>query len=139
LGFATVFYCLKFETSLFVASYDSQGHGGDIRPRLHTGDELASEFTSLTSTLHRHHGKRPIVVDVFTVPLLRNGLHNTGVILLLGADYIENTASSILVYPSNELFTKNLSSLDLIYLAMDVHVTISYFSHFSITILICVN
>jgi hypothetical protein len=27
----------RFETSLFVASYDSQGHGGGIRPRLHTG------------------------------------------------------------------------------------------------------
>jgi hypothetical protein len=31
----TIFYCLRFETSLFVASYDSQGHGGSIRPRLH--------------------------------------------------------------------------------------------------------
>jgi hypothetical protein len=30
--------CLSFETSLFVASYDSQGHGGGIRPRLHTGE-----------------------------------------------------------------------------------------------------
>jgi hypothetical protein len=28
---------LRFETFLFVASYDSQGHGGGIRPRLHTG------------------------------------------------------------------------------------------------------
>jgi hypothetical protein len=28
---------LRFETSFFVASYDSQGYGGDIRPRLHTG------------------------------------------------------------------------------------------------------
>jgi hypothetical protein len=37
LGLATKFYCLRFETSLFVASYDSQGHGGSIRPRLHTG------------------------------------------------------------------------------------------------------
>jgi hypothetical protein len=37
LRLATVFYCLRFETSLFVASYDSQGHGGGIRPRLHTG------------------------------------------------------------------------------------------------------
>jgi hypothetical protein len=37
LGLATIFYCLRFETSLFVASYDSQGHGGGIRPRLHTG------------------------------------------------------------------------------------------------------
>jgi hypothetical protein len=38
LGLATIFYCLRFETSLFVASYDSQGHGGGIRPRPHTGD-----------------------------------------------------------------------------------------------------
>jgi hypothetical protein len=37
LGLATVFYCLRFETSLFVASYGSQGHSGGIRPRLHTG------------------------------------------------------------------------------------------------------
>jgi hypothetical protein len=37
LGLATVFYCLRFETSLFVASYDSQGHGGGIRRRHHTG------------------------------------------------------------------------------------------------------
>jgi hypothetical protein len=36
------FYCLKFETSLFVASYDSQGHGGGIRPRLHTGHSCES-------------------------------------------------------------------------------------------------
>jgi hypothetical protein len=28
---------LRFETSLFVAFYDSQGYGGDIRHRLHTG------------------------------------------------------------------------------------------------------
>jgi hypothetical protein len=35
LGLPTVFYCLRIETSLFVASYDSQGHGGGIRPRLH--------------------------------------------------------------------------------------------------------
>jgi hypothetical protein len=32
---ATIFYCLRIETSLFVASYNSQGHGGGIRPRLH--------------------------------------------------------------------------------------------------------
>jgi hypothetical protein len=35
------------------------------------------------------------IVDVFTVLLLRNGLHNTVVLLLLSADYIENTASSV--------------------------------------------
>jgi hypothetical protein len=33
----TIFYCLRFETSLFVASYDSQGYGGGIRSCLHTG------------------------------------------------------------------------------------------------------
>jgi hypothetical protein len=37
LVLATIFYCLRSETSHFVASYDSQGHGGGIRPRLHTG------------------------------------------------------------------------------------------------------
>jgi hypothetical protein len=33
----TIFHCLRFETSFFVASYDSKGYGGGIRPRLHTG------------------------------------------------------------------------------------------------------
>jgi hypothetical protein len=37
VGLVAIFYCLRFETSLFVASYDSQGHGWGIRPRLHTG------------------------------------------------------------------------------------------------------
>jgi hypothetical protein len=37
VGLADIFYCLRFETSLFVASYESQGYGGGIRPRLHTG------------------------------------------------------------------------------------------------------
>jgi hypothetical protein len=43
VGLAVIFYRLSFETSLFVASYDSQGHGGRIRPRLHTGFESESE------------------------------------------------------------------------------------------------
>jgi hypothetical protein len=37
VGLVTIFYCLRFETSLFVASYESQGYGGGIRPLLHTG------------------------------------------------------------------------------------------------------
>jgi hypothetical protein len=37
LGLRPYFTVSDFETSLFVASYDSQGHGGGIRPRLHTG------------------------------------------------------------------------------------------------------
>jgi hypothetical protein len=48
VGFATIFYCFGFETSLLVASYDSQGHGGGIRARLHKG-YLSSDF-SLTSS-----------------------------------------------------------------------------------------
>jgi hypothetical protein len=39
-GLATIFYCLTFETSLFVASYDSQCHGGGIRSCVHTGISL---------------------------------------------------------------------------------------------------
>jgi hypothetical protein len=38
-------YCLRFETSLFVSSSDSQGHGGGIRPRLHTGKALDLRMT----------------------------------------------------------------------------------------------
>jgi hypothetical protein len=30
LGLVTIFYCFKLETSLFVASYDSQVYGGGI-------------------------------------------------------------------------------------------------------------
>jgi hypothetical protein len=37
VGLVAIFYCFRFETFLFVASCDSQGHGGGIRPRLHTG------------------------------------------------------------------------------------------------------
>jgi hypothetical protein len=51
LGLATVFYCLRFESSLFVASYDSQGHGGGIRPRLHMGADSTSQLKSSLQTL----------------------------------------------------------------------------------------
>jgi hypothetical protein len=37
VGLATIFYCLRFETSLFIASYGSQVYDGGIQPRLHTG------------------------------------------------------------------------------------------------------
>jgi hypothetical protein len=50
LASAVIFYCLRSKTSLSVASYDSQGYGGGIRPRRHTGSELsvgnAAEFYS---------------------------------------------------------------------------------------------
>jgi hypothetical protein len=47
LGLETIFYCLTYETSLFVASYDSQGHGWGIRPRLYTGCYSIMPKTSL--------------------------------------------------------------------------------------------
>jgi hypothetical protein len=47
VGLVTIFYCLRFETSLFVASYDSQGYGGGIRPRLHTGTLPSNELRVL--------------------------------------------------------------------------------------------
>jgi hypothetical protein len=37
VGLETIFYYLKFETSLFIATHDSQGYGGGIRLSLHTG------------------------------------------------------------------------------------------------------
>jgi hypothetical protein len=87
LGLATVFYCLIFKTSLFVASYDSQGHGGGIRPRLHTG-----------WSTHRNHSpsfvawRRPHRKHVSHVRLQVDwSVSSTG----CGADDIENTASSI--------------------------------------------
>jgi hypothetical protein len=48
---ATIFYCLRFDTSLFVASYDSQGYGGRIRPRLHTGFFSSRQANPLKLTL----------------------------------------------------------------------------------------
>jgi hypothetical protein len=45
-----IFYCLRFETSLFVASYDSQGYGGGIRPILHTLAALVSGYIASDRT-----------------------------------------------------------------------------------------
>jgi hypothetical protein len=62
VGLLAIFYCLRFETSLFITSYDSQGHGGGIRPRLHCR-------TLLIITLHKpctenmsrdHHPASPL-------------------------------------------------------------------------------
>jgi hypothetical protein len=49
VGLVAIFYCLRFETSLFDASYDLQGHGGGIRPRLHTGMSLAEPESYVTT------------------------------------------------------------------------------------------
>jgi hypothetical protein len=56
LVLATVFYWLRFETSHSVASYDSQGHGGGIRPRLHTG--LMWVYETVFKITPRHGPRR---------------------------------------------------------------------------------
>jgi hypothetical protein len=63
-----------FETSLFVASNNSQGHGGGIRPRLHTG----STEIFFISTLHGSRRKQPLYCckGVFTEPLHSNGRYS---------------------------------------------------------------
>jgi hypothetical protein len=48
-GLATIFYTLRFETSLFVASYNSQGYGGGIWPRLHTGNLIFQSQSYFTT------------------------------------------------------------------------------------------
>jgi hypothetical protein len=69
LGLATVFYCLRFETSLFVASYDSQGHGGGIRPRLHQFTNELS-FITLGEPKREHHLEQFVYYSV--ILCLRN-------------------------------------------------------------------
>jgi hypothetical protein len=54
-GFVTIFYSLIFETSLFVASYDTQGHGGGIRPRLHMCLSLSLRSSLYNLRKHRFH------------------------------------------------------------------------------------
>jgi hypothetical protein len=47
VGLVMIFYCLRFETSFFVTSYDSQAYGGGIRPRLHTGLFISLDLSCL--------------------------------------------------------------------------------------------
>jgi hypothetical protein len=54
-GPAAIFCCLKFETTLFVASYDSQGHGGGIRSLLHTGRPKTLSFITSGEPNIDHH------------------------------------------------------------------------------------
>jgi hypothetical protein len=75
LGLATIFYCLRFETSLFVASYDSQGHGGGIRPRLHTAFSQVLPFMALGEPNRDHHFQQFTLLRVY--PLLREPCVNS--------------------------------------------------------------
>jgi hypothetical protein len=42
------YFILRFETSLFVSCYDSQGYGGGIRPHLHTEHPLTHSQLTLS-------------------------------------------------------------------------------------------
>jgi hypothetical protein len=75
-GLVTIFYCLRFETSFFVASYNSQGHGGGIRTRIHMGGLNSSQLNSSLEPLCTDCAKKaPSLLweDVFTAPLRNNG------------------------------------------------------------------
>jgi hypothetical protein len=65
LRLATIFYCLRFETSLFIASYHSQGHSGGIPPRLHMASYyVASGWT--TQKTHPLPGNRyPLLLHIY--------------------------------------------------------------------------
>jgi hypothetical protein len=75
LVLATIFYCLRFETSFFVASYDSQGHGGGIRPHLYTA--TGPHYIAFVRT--------PRKTPLPTILLLHD--------VAIGTDGVENTAS----------------------------------------------
>jgi hypothetical protein len=87
----TIFYCLRFETSLLVASYDSQGYGGGIRPRPNTGQVWLPQFlfvTSISSTLSNEKEK-----------VLLHSLHATAALIVRAVllNFLRNKASFLLV------------------------------------------
>jgi hypothetical protein len=55
LGLTSIFYCL-YETSFFVASYDSQCHGGGIQPHLYM-DKLSVNVGFLLYSLRLGHAE----------------------------------------------------------------------------------
>jgi hypothetical protein len=61
LGPATLIYCLRFDTSLFFAFYDSQGHGGGIQSQSHT----ETDGQSVSLGVARHLGLMAIHLFLF--------------------------------------------------------------------------
>jgi hypothetical protein len=122
VGLATIFYCLRCETSLFVASYDSQGHGGGIRPRLHTGSSQFPFPYSLTSSRHGPRTENIAPLLLHSADHTKNMCHVSDCEFIgplparRGADDIETTASSIVacwkvfteLLPGNALIKSNI-------------------------------
>jgi hypothetical protein len=96
LGLVTIFYCLRFETSLFVTSYDSQGHGGGIPPHLHTGNSIVRFSLYSLGSDHSTENIRCLAMDICD-PALKT-LLATSVLLLRAciADVAEKWAHSII-------------------------------------------
>jgi hypothetical protein len=125
LVLATIFYCLRFETSLFVAFYDSQGRGGNIRPRLHTDMNrfLANHaecFCLFLST------------ETFVELVSRNPSPRKRVLISQQRSSFQESIMSIFRIPGNvfhnQLVTKNRSLgkrvLSTRFLEMGLHVTV---------------
>jgi hypothetical protein len=55
VGLVIIFYCFRF-----VAFYESQGYGGGIRPRLHTGVDLILIWTA-SYTMYPYPRKRLVI------------------------------------------------------------------------------
>jgi hypothetical protein len=62
MGLVTIFYCLRFETSLFFASYGSKGHGGGIRARLHMGLLHSIYFTLYIHTIRDYRQQSAVAI-----------------------------------------------------------------------------
>jgi hypothetical protein len=93
VGLVTIFYCLRFETSFFVASYDSQG------PQWRYSTPPHLYWESLIILRHKPHGKHVSrVIKNACVP--RRCL---AIDLLLFRVFLYSL-------PTNGLFTRNLSS-----------------------------
>jgi hypothetical protein len=60
LVLVTICYCLRFETSPFVASYDSQGYPECTRPCLHTGPN----YSWVLSLMLRPMVSRPVCLEI---------------------------------------------------------------------------
>jgi hypothetical protein len=101
LGLVTIIYCLRFEAYLFVASYDSQGHGGAIRTRLHTGVTNYWTCSPRYITPARAHRERLLHYCAFC--------------------FRGNVSTDL--FPSNGCCT--VACLHNCYLAMGLHVTIA--------------
>jgi hypothetical protein len=136
LGTSDHILCLRFETFLFVASYDSQGHGGGIRPRLHAGSRYIASgrtakkivllLTLCVYSLPIHGSLVWWYKSVFTVPLPDSGwrLLLSYSVMSQWKESSSSSASGELVSPfspqtSSHLIIFFLVYLDIAFLSVD--------------------